>query len=497
MCAALIFGLQVAGGAYHAEFNGHPDEAAQFVSGLMVRDYLAAWPPGHPIDWAVRYYIHYPKVAIGHWPPGFHVMEALWWLVLPPSRWSALLLNGLLALAAAALVYRLARTIAPSWMALCAALLLIAAPAMQQSFSLSMADAACLVWSVLVMAATVRLVKERSSAALNLVALWLICGLLTKGSVACLIPAVVLAPLIAGRWREVPRGRALGAAAAVVVLGLGWYGLELVLWRHDLQTLGGVRLSLPWRIDLLPGLAGYGILALACGGVAIAILRRRPAAVVAAAMLLSIAAGSFFIRALNESRHWMIALPALLILAVEFLMWLRERSRWGLLAAVPALLLFPFGLYRQQPLGVQELLSQVHLPSRMLVSSTAAGEGAWIVEVALAEKRPASVVVRATKALASSNWNGEDYHLIAQTPGEAATRLDELGIDTVVLCPEPGARPFPHQAVLAQALQIGDSWRVCAAARASTLYCRVKPAAVPRSPLRIDLTGAIGRIIEE
>jgi len=114
----LIFGLQIAGGAYAAEFNGDPDEAAHFVSGLMAHDYLAAIPLANPIVWAEQYYLHYPKVAIGHWPPGFYIVEALWWLIVSPSRGSALCLQAALAAIAGLVFYRLARTLAPPWLAL-------------------------------------------------------------------------------------------------------------------------------------------------------------------------------------------------------------------------------------------------------------------------------------------------------------------------------------------------------------------------------------------
>src|SRR2546430_1910770 len=84
-CGGLILGLEIAGGAYQGEFNGYPDEAAHLVSGLMLHDYLTALPRENPLVWGVRYYLHYPKVAIGHWPPGFHIMEALWWLIFSPA----------------------------------------------------------------------------------------------------------------------------------------------------------------------------------------------------------------------------------------------------------------------------------------------------------------------------------------------------------------------------------------------------------------------------
>src|SRR5687768_1057590 len=61
--------LQWLGGAYASGFGGHPDEAAHYVSSLMVRDFLPQAASGHPMQFAQSYYLHYPKVAIGNWPP--------------------------------------------------------------------------------------------------------------------------------------------------------------------------------------------------------------------------------------------------------------------------------------------------------------------------------------------------------------------------------------------------------------------------------------------
>jgi GT2 family glycosyltransferase len=113
--AAAIIGLvlltvQISGGAFKAEFTGHPDESAQLVSGLMVYDYLAALPRENPISWAGQYYLHYPKVAIGHWPPGYHLVEAVWWLFLGPSRTTSMLLQWLIGVVTLTMLYRLSRS---------------------------------------------------------------------------------------------------------------------------------------------------------------------------------------------------------------------------------------------------------------------------------------------------------------------------------------------------------------------------------------------------
>src|SRR5205809_8052325 len=102
---------------------------------------------------------------------------------------------------------------------------------------------------------------------------------------------------------------------------------------------------------------------------------------------------------MREERHWIVVLPAILVLAAIGLS--RVRTPWiGVLAAVPALALFPYGRYSQIKSGYADLLEQLNRPARMLVSSAGSGEGSWIAVVSSAEHRPGSFIIRATKVLA-------------------------------------------------------------------------------------------------
>ena len=111
----VILAMQWAGGAFQAEFCGASDEAAHYVTSLLIRDYAGLWPHPQPMPWAVQYYIHYPKVALGHWPPVYFVGQAAWWLLFPSSRTSAMLFNAAVALAVVLVFFLLARRIRNGW----------------------------------------------------------------------------------------------------------------------------------------------------------------------------------------------------------------------------------------------------------------------------------------------------------------------------------------------------------------------------------------------
>ena len=52
------------------------------------------------------YYDHYPKVALGNWPPGFYAIQALWTLTFSVSRTSVMVLMAVLTSMTALVVYR-------------------------------------------------------------------------------------------------------------------------------------------------------------------------------------------------------------------------------------------------------------------------------------------------------------------------------------------------------------------------------------------------------
>src|SRR5947209_5787695 len=83
---SLVVILQAISGAYGSEFSAYPDEPSHYVTSLMLRDYIAHFHFESPIQFARAYYHHYPKVAFGHWPPFFYIVQALWMLLFSASR---------------------------------------------------------------------------------------------------------------------------------------------------------------------------------------------------------------------------------------------------------------------------------------------------------------------------------------------------------------------------------------------------------------------------
>src|SRR5580693_8874432 len=99
------------------------DPAAHFVTGVMVSDYLRTSFGSNPVAFAESYYVRFPKVAIGHWPPVYYALQAAWYVFFPATPNSARCLSAATTLGLALLLFfRLRR--AQGWIiALCASAL--------------------------------------------------------------------------------------------------------------------------------------------------------------------------------------------------------------------------------------------------------------------------------------------------------------------------------------------------------------------------------------
>jgi hypothetical protein len=125
--------LQVRGGAYISGFGGYPDEPAHLVTSLMVRDFIAGRDFGHPLQFAQQYYYHYPKVAIGVWPPGFYGALGTWFLIVGASRGTAVMFIAIATATTATVIYLTGKRLIGRWAGGLAAVLFVASPLVQES----------------------------------------------------------------------------------------------------------------------------------------------------------------------------------------------------------------------------------------------------------------------------------------------------------------------------------------------------------------------------
>jgi hypothetical protein len=101
--------LEYWGHSWNSDNNLESDAPAHYVSALMVHDYVRLGFPTTPVKFAEVMYAHYPKVALGHWPPMFYALQAGWMLLFGDSLHSDLALMAVLTALFATTLYVIAR----------------------------------------------------------------------------------------------------------------------------------------------------------------------------------------------------------------------------------------------------------------------------------------------------------------------------------------------------------------------------------------------------
>lgn len=486
----LALALMVESGAWHSDFGGHADEAAHVVTGLMVRDYLAGgfrehW---HPVRYAEAYYERFPKVAIGHYPPGFYLVEALWLL---PVRSGGALLAMMAALAATGGVYVWwlgGRLLAGRWAGPALGALFVAMPLVRTYTGIVMSDLLLVVLMGLAVVSFARFLESGRSRDSLAFGIWAVAAILTKagGLVLALVPP--LAIVLAGKWRLVTNWRLWLAPVPVALLGLPWMLMTSEVTLEGKSSLTGMEYlreavrSYPTALFL--ELGGLMVLLLGIGTVGLAWQRwakggRVSEPLPAALWALTIALPVFFCLVPTgvDARYLLPLVPGGLVLAAATLEQVSARllgaTWWNWLAMGFALAVFAdtFRPVEKSYTGASEAIRRAvavgdsGLPetddarpvSRILVSAGASGEGALTAAAALiAPDR--TEILRAGKVLASSDWLGRGYALNFQDEAGLRQILKQRQVDAVIveISPDGDKRPpVEHERRLQSWLESG------------------------------------------
>ena len=485
--ACLLFlinvGLASTRGVFRSEFSNQSDESAHYITALMIRDYIAQGVPAKPLEFAKNYYLHYPKVAFGHWPPLFHVVEAAWMLVFGVSRTSVMCLElAISALLGAALYAVVTRAIGYWQAGLAAALMLICLPLVQGYSGVLMADmlvALLSFWTILVWARYMEAPSWRLGIAFALLS---IATILTKGNGFALALVPPIAIVLCRRWELLKRSSLYGALILILAGVAPWTfitrGLVLPTWQFGL-TPGFVALSSWFLLSQLIIAPGILVSVLALVGIAVKILgpyrggRVEPLWGAAFAQVIAVWVFHAMVPAGVENRYLLASLAPWLMFAAAGIQWISLRlggvllpvRGWAIALSVIAAAVFfatVFEIPQKRRIGLQEVAEDLtsnpeFRNSVILCSSEGNGEGALISEVAMREARPGHIILRASRMLAESDWNGRDYKLKMEGPAAIQQFLEAASVDLVVLDLQP-YQPFEHHKQL-QATMHYPGWR--------------------------------------
>lgn len=523
--ALAVFGLQWGTDAYSGGFSRHQsDEGANFVTGVMAHDYLTHGFPANPIEFASDYYLHYPAVAIGHWPPMLYAAQAAAYLVAGPSLEVALVLNGLLTALAGLVLFSSLRRYSAWWTALTVCVLFVASRDMQKMASSVMAEPLMVAFALLSLHFLCRFAETARPRAVIAFAVWAGLAVLTKAVAWSLAPLPVLTALALRRFDWFRRPAFWGAHAALLVICLSW---EISMSRAvsagfvDVQSsslitrsatmLDNLNLQLGWPLIVL-GIAGAMRIGQGVWRGDVEAAKLIPFAILPASVC-----GVFLAAPVPpSSRYLILAIPALLVLAAvvlhDALGRFVPKKRLALATSLGLVLLCaPWIRNHKKVLGgfdgpARLLLSEEYAKHPVaLVSSQSGGEVPLVAEAARIENPPQRYILRASKYLARTSWmNKGPYDPHVASIADTSDRVLGPPVSLVVLHDDRPSRVLKHHQLLREMVEsTPDQWKLRETLSVEGVD-HEKPGSVQiyelidfekfdRGPIQVDMTYTLGR----
>ena len=453
---AIAAGLQVAAGAYRVELASDPDEPAHAVSGIAVQQYVRHGLFQSPRRFLAGYYQHYPKVAIGHWPPLLYVAEAAILLAVPAPRMALLLLQALFAGLTAWLVFRESRAIVSPPAAFLGSVALLCGKTFQSYTAKSMTEIPLSLLMLLACLAFARFAESQQPLHALAFGLCVTGAILTKGTGWALLGVPAIVVVSTRSWHLLRRPAIWAALGIVGVLCIPWQLATFSLVSAGWQGAFGLAYSreaaaafTKWMLTV-PGISVSASGAI--GFYATAIRRQKFGRTrffwMSVSGLVCVAwAMHVLTPASITPRHLTIAIAPMFLLsaagAAQLAIWIFPQTRWrpaadcffACIAAISLALSLPVA--HKPPQGfipVAETLTAI-MPaqSACLVVSNAQGEGALVSEMAFRAPNPTVYVLRGLKLLASERWSGQDFELRVHSTGQCARLLESVPVSFLVV----------------------------------------------------------------
>jgi hypothetical protein len=478
--------LQWKAGAFTAEFSGYPDEASHYLSGLLVRDYIAAGLP-NPMPFAEKFYIRYPYIGIGHWPPLFYALEGCWMLLFSPARVSVMILMALITALIAVSTYKVIREDFGRLSAAAAAVLLVLLPLVQLYSAMVMLDTLLAVlsfWAVLYFARFLDTERWQDGAGFGILSA---IAILTKGNAFDLALVPPLAVLLTRRFGLLKRAGFWIPAIIVLLVSVPVHVLTMHLMLPTFGATLGLKFTetaIRFYSMVLWKSVGPLILAFAAVGFFTRVIRpleNRAGSkwIAAAALLLCLAIFYCAVPAGTEARYVIAALPPLFMFFVAGADYIAHRIPIGslqpgtrrnalVLATVAVFLATSFEVPKKISYGfrgaARDLVSRPDFETSlsMVSSNTNLGEGIFISEAAMAGRHNPAVMLRASKVLADNDWNDMYYHVRYATPEVLNSCLEKTRVQYLILDVSPARkRSYRHHEELMEIVDNPSSrWKL-------------------------------------
>ena len=459
----LLTGLQAAlhriRGEPTEQLRPKTDEPNHFVTGLMIRDYVTQGFPANPVAFAKAYYLHYPKVSFGSWPPLFHIFLGGWMVPFPATRGSALLFEDALTAALAVAAGLIARRSLPLPSAVAVGATVWISPVTQALDGFIQADTQYALLSLVCTYAFVAYLDKPNRRRALWFGLALFGSVMTKNNAMFLAISLPLTVLLT-RSLSVLRRWDIWMATMPAVLAFGvWQYLTLPFVENNMK--GVTAESIPgiaffYYVRQLATLAWIGLLPLVIWAVYrhvyLPLIRHGRVSYLDAALFGLLVGPCLFHSMLPHDvnqRYLLPSLPPLLIfamrgllemLSIPVIVRIPQAARLLLAAAVvvlpaaaspvPVALPFEYDMVASRLIGAYPK----EIAPAFLISASFDGEALFVGEMALHERRLGHWVLRASKLLRHKvGVLNRQTALTTAAPAEVLQRFRDLPVSLMVI----------------------------------------------------------------
>ncbi len=472
---ALAILLQKLVGAFSNDFGASSDDAAHFVSAVMVRDFLISGEFSRPIAFAKTFYLHYPKVAIGQWPPFLYLVLGGWMVVVGKSRIAALALVAIAAAATTTLIYLIGRPRIGRSPALMAALVFLLSPLVQQSTAQVMTEHFV---TLLMLASALQFARYTSTGRTYdslLFGVLAAMAILTHGNAWALALVPGLAILLTRRFDLLRRLSLWLSVIPVLITCVPWYLVTtrgiVTSWAASSGASSYPMIAAPFYARAMWQAVGLTVVVMAVVGVWAAVIRpwRSRAVDPVWATLAALMVATLILHCVVPtglaSRFMVAVIPEVVLFAAYGIAWLASavagfsvRLNWSVVLSLLVALAFLTDTF---------MLARIPLrfvgfkgPTRLLLAQSAAtspaflvisdekGEGAVVAEAALDQKWPGSFVLRGSKLLVHEDWQGRNTKDRFPSLEELARVLNKIPVSGILLdgsIPPDRREPFQER----------------------------------------------------
>ena len=460
LCAlfsACGIGIQQSIGVYATDRSLTGDEASHFVNSTLILDYFREYLFKNPLKYAALYYSHLPRVSIGHWPPGFYILQAAAFALTGRSSAVAIALQALIGGVACGGVAEIVRR-RIGWAAgLATGLVVLASPTLMFLLGAVMLDTALGVWFI---GAALCWAEFTRSPRLRWAALFVVCAIgtiTTKGNGLALAFVPIFHAILTRNLRPLLDWRALLTAAIIGIVGSPWYLFTFKMvsegfaykwgWDYTSQALPGYAVGILNNIGVICIIGFFIGVARIFPRNVTAIVDHKIAAM--ASVTFSIIMFQLIVPSEITPRYLVPLVPCTAIVsAVGIESFLRLiATRWQIRhgswisGTVMGILLLNAALIARLPhssqmhmINISKQLLQCDGDNKLvMVGGALRAQGALISAFAELDLAHRYYILRADQILATSNMMGTQYHTRFADVTDVKNWLADSGIGWLVL----------------------------------------------------------------